>query len=110
MRVGHRPDATVEGAEELVHRRVSFPRALRNGGHSGEYVLDAVIELGNLRFCLSCFLPLCNVTSDCVNRDWLACCVLDELGIHFKYPSYAGFCEHFDLVLRALSPLAHSFQ
>src|SRR5262249_26299006 len=110
MRVGHRPDATVEGAQELVHRRVTFPRALRNDGHSGEHVLDAVIELGNLRFCLSCLLPLRNITSDCVNRDGLACCVRDKFGIDFKYASYASFCEHLDLVLRALRPLEFSIQ
>src|SRR5262245_45921143 len=47
MRVGHRSNAAVEGAEELVHRSATFAGALRNGGHRGEHVLDAVIELGN---------------------------------------------------------------
>ena len=45
-----------------------------------------------------------------MNRDGLACCVRDQLRIHFKYPSHADLCEHLELVLRAWSPLELSLQ
>src|SRR5262245_335689 len=110
MRVGHRLDATIEGAQEFAHRGVTITRALRNGDHRGEYVLDAVIELGNLRFCPFDFLALRNIPSDRVNRYGLARCVRDQLRIHFKYPLRADLCEYLNLVLGARLPLELSIQ
>src|SRR5262245_53898140 len=76
MRVSHRSDAAVEGAEEFVHGRAAVPRALRNRDHGGKYILDPVIELGNEQvLVLFGSFPLSGIADDTEQPRRLAFCI-----------------------------------